>query len=580
MAAPITPIAPAKLPTHSSAGANPEQRFWHSFKAPLLINDYAAISHIHFSPLSPHDFAITSSTRVQIFSSKTRKVTKTISRFKDVAYSGHVRQDGKLLVAGDALGTIQVFDLNSRAILKTWSSHKQPVHVTKWSPVSVTTVLSASDDSTVRLWDLPTGEILNTFIGHQDYVRNAAFLPGGGGGGAGAMVVSGGYDGTVRLWDPRVPSSSTDDPEARGSAVMTLTHPHPIDSLLPMPSGTTILAGAGPIVHVWDIIAAKPLVQLANHQKTVTALAFTQNSSLASDPSTSAGGSSSSTRRVISGSLDGHVKVYDTTSWKVVHGIKYPAPILSLGISPEEKHLVVGMHNGLLSIRTRTSGKEKVTSKKKEKEMSLLLAGLPAEALSSSKKQSAATQRRLRGTNYKGDDQLTSAAATIVVDDRAAAPRLQPWEKDLRKLKYAEALDRVLTAKTPALTTLTVLLTLKHRSALRTALSNRDEATLAPVIKWLTKHIHRPEYVEVIVDVAMLVWEMYAHAVGQSPVVDELLVRMKNKVREEVGQSMLACKIGGMVGMLVGGGGAAAGGLAVNGAGSTDFPASPLPIEA
>ncbi|KAF8429733.1 WD40-repeat-containing domain protein [Tirmania nivea] len=551
MSAPLQRLNRSKLPTHPSASANPEQRFWHSFKSPLLINDYASITSIHFSPVSPHDFAITSSTRVQIFSSKTRKVSKTISRFKETAYSGTIRSDGRLLVAGDYSGLVQVFDLNSRAILRTWDQHKQPVQVAKWCPNSVTCVLTASDDSTVRLWDLPTEEVTSCFIGHRDYVRQAAFLLAGstiGGGAGGGLVVSGGYDGTVRLWDPRVPASSSaatgaDDSDSHSPAVMTLTHPSAIDALLPMPGSTTILAASGPVVHVWDIIAAKPLLQLANHQKTVTSLAYTINKDLTADASTP----TASSRRVITGGLDGHVKVYDTASWQVVHGIKYPAPILSLAISPEEKHLVVGMVNGLISIRTRTSGKEKEREREREKQMQAILTGAPLDG--GKKKKTKAEERRLRGIKYTGDTD------SVVLEEKQKIVHLRPYEKDLRAQRFAEALDKVLIGNAPALTTYTLLSTLKHRSALKAALANRDEATLSPVLKWLTKNLHRPAYVELIVDVALLVLDMYGHAIGQSPMVDGLLRDMRQKVNIEVKQSMTALRIGGMVGMLVQGAG-------------------------
>lgn len=68
---------------------------------------------------------MTSSTRVLIYAPKTGKVVKTITRFKDAARSGEFRKDGKLVVAGGDDGVVQVFDVNSRAILRTMKEHNQ-----------------------------------------------------------------------------------------------------------------------------------------------------------------------------------------------------------------------------------------------------------------------------------------------------------------------------------------------------------------------------------------------------------------------------------------------------------------------
>ncbi len=61
---------------------------------------------------------------MQLYSLKTRKLVKTITRFDDIAYSGEARYDGRVLAAGDETGAIRVFDVNSRAILKTWKEQK------------------------------------------------------------------------------------------------------------------------------------------------------------------------------------------------------------------------------------------------------------------------------------------------------------------------------------------------------------------------------------------------------------------------------------------------------------------------
>lgn len=54
---------------------------------------------------------------------------------------------------------------------------------------------------------------------------------------------------------------------------------------------------------------------------------------------------------MLAGSLDGHVKVFELNDFKVTSASKYPAPVLSMGISPDCSLLAVGMADGMLSVR-------------------------------------------------------------------------------------------------------------------------------------------------------------------------------------------------------------------------------------
>ena len=87
----------------------------------------------------------------------------------------------------------------------------------------------------------------------------------------------------------------------------------------------------------------------------------------------------SDSSRLVSGGLDGHLKIFETTGWNVVSGSKYPSPILSLSVIPsasnEDKHLAVGLQSGILAIRTRLSGQQKARERERAKEMTALLAG-------------------------------------------------------------------------------------------------------------------------------------------------------------------------------------------------------------
>ena len=532
MSAPVLALQPVKLPPGPSP-LTPEQTFWRTFKSQLLVPSPAnsPITHIS-SPLPPSNtsaqasdhFAVTTGTRVQIFSIRTRKLVKTISRFDDIAHGAEIRRDGRVMVAGDESGTIQVFDVNSRAILKTWKEHKQPVWATKFSPTEPTTLMSASDDRTIKLWDLPSQESMLTFVGHQDYIRSAAFMPGQ----ASNLLVSGSYDQTVKLWDPRTPLN----------AVMTFKHAAPIEDVLPMPSGTTVLAAADNQISVLDLVAARPLQLLKNHQKTVTSLYLASNNT-----------------RLVSGGLDGHLKVFETTAWNVVAGSKYPSPILTLcvvgsGTTREDRHLVVGMQSGNLSIKTRLSGQQKVKEKERQKEMQALIEGNIEELdRKRAKKRPKGWEKRLRGQDFTGE------GADIVIEGRTKGnykPRL--WENLLRKGKYAAALDEVLKGNSLP-NVVTLLTALRHRSAMRTALSGRDDVSLQPIFKWVCVHITNPRYVNLCVDVSMLILDMYSSHMGESPQIDRLMARLHRYVRMEVERSQQAWQTEGMLGMLLSPGG-------------------------
>ncbi|KAK7527350.1 WD40-repeat-containing domain protein [Phyllosticta citriasiana] len=538
MAAEVQRLQPVKLPA-GPASLTSEQKYWQTFSSQVLlpsphsspITSICAPSFVASSTqlAPPETFAVTSGNRVQVLSSRTRKAVKTISRFgvEDRAHSGDIRRDGRVLVAGGDSGAIQAFDINSRAILKTWKEHQQPVWVTKWSPAELTTLMSASDDKTVRLWDLPSDASTQKFLGHQDYVRCGGFMPGQ----ADRMLYSGSYDQTVRLWDPRIGSK----------AVMVFKHSAAIESVLPLPSGTTLLASAENTVSVLDLVAGRPLQLLKNHQKTVTSLALASNG-----------------ERVLSGGLDGHVKVFETTGWNVVAGFKYPSPILSLsviasGANREDKHLAVGMENGLLSLRTRLSGQQKEQAREREKEMKALMEG-KIEEFDRKRKRGKGWEKRLRGRNFTGE------GADIVIDGNARGKirNATRWETMLRKGYYERALDLVLDATNNSKQdTLTLLTALRHRSALRTALKGRDELTLQPIIKWLVRNMSDPRHVQLVTDVAFALLDLYGEEMGQSPEIDALVDRLHDTVRREAEISQQAWATKGMLDMLTAGTGAA-----------------------
>ena len=99
---------------------------------------------------------------------------------------------------------------------------------------------------------------------------------------------------------------------------MCMQHEAPIECVLSLPTGSAVLSGGSESqLKIWDIIAGGKLRhKLYNHQKAVTCLSLNGDGT-----------------RLLSGSLDHHVKVYAMDDWSVVHSIKYNAPVLSVAIS-------------------------------------------------------------------------------------------------------------------------------------------------------------------------------------------------------------------------------------------------------
>ncbi|EJT52127.1 57.7 kda trp-asp repeats containing protein [Trichosporon asahii var. asahii CBS 2479] len=455
------------LPTapRATSSINPHSRHFHSFRHPLFIKQNAPVTHIHFSPARPHRYAVTSSTRVLVYAPKTGKVVKTVSRFKDTARCGEFRKDGKLM--------------------------SRPEDIQGTQPV-----LSGSDDTTVRLWDVSTQECLTTLEGHTDYVRAAVFT-------APHLILSSSYDSTIKLWDVRAPAQS--------NCTMTMRHGGaPVEDVLAFPSGGVAMSAGGPILRVWDLAMGRCVRALSNHQKTITTLAF-----------------DGSKGRVLTGSLDTMVKAYDVEEWKVVHTMRYPAPILSLAVSPDDTHIAAGMSDGTLSVRRRDAKAKEVAEEEAKQ-----------AAIANGAYEYFADMEAVFG---RGHVKAKGAALGPVIGpadefrvETRRKERLRDYDKYLKSFKYSAALDAALKKTVRPTTTFALILELVQRDALRIALSGRDDVTLEPLLSFLTRHVTDPRFGEACADVVSVLLDLYSPQLDHSPLVDELLAKLNGRVEREL----------------------------------------------
>jgi len=475
------------------AQTTPEQRYWRGYTNTQLVKEHNAVSHICFNPISPHDFAITSSTRIQVFSSRTREVVKTFSRFKDTVYSGEYRYDGKLLVAGDASGLVQVFDaIQPRTLLVTINPSTHPTHVTKFHPTISTNLLTASDDRVARLYDISSASSpIISFDDHEDYIRTASFIP------SSNLITTGCYDGFVRIFDARVGSAP----------VAKFKQNSPVEDILPI-SPTSMVTAGGPSIKIWDMAAGKLVNEMANFQKTVTCLADAGDN-----------------RGIIAGSLDGHVKVFDLVNWEVKFGWKFGGGVLSCGVSPNSKHFVAGLTSGLLSIRTRKTEPKVKQGVKQVK--------------------SNAFKKMLRGAEYHGEEEHR-----IISDKPKTTRKLKTFEKHLNAFRWSEALDSAFIPGVSKEITVSVLEELKKRGKVRASLHGRDETSLEPILTWSLKAIEDVRSVNIVADWIAVIIELHGGMIEKAPVLEELILTLRKKISQEVEKAREAQKIEGMLQLL------------------------------
>jgi WD40 repeat protein len=104
--------------------------------------------------------------------------------------------DGKMLASASNDKTVKLWDVASGTEIKTLSGHQRSVRSVSFSPDGKT-LASASGDKTVKLWDVASGTEIKTLSGDgdQDFVWSMSFSADG------KMLASASGEKTVKLWN-------------------------------------------------------------------------------------------------------------------------------------------------------------------------------------------------------------------------------------------------------------------------------------------------------------------------------------------------------------------------------------------
>ena len=228
--------------------------------------------------------------------------------------------DGAILASGGTDDkSIKLWDVATGQELETLQGHTESVWGLDFSPDG-TLLASGSFDHTVRIWDVANRKSLVILKGHTQEINAVAFSPDG------KLLASGGFDG-VKLWDVQ-----------SGQELNTLTSDYMVGrSLAFHPAGRLLASGSGMrdgMIVVWDVTTGNVQTVIQGHVDTVVShLVFSPSGHL-----------------LASGGKDRAVKLWNSTDWSEIDRLP-GTPGNIVRFSPEGTRLATGNGStGIISV--------------------------------------------------------------------------------------------------------------------------------------------------------------------------------------------------------------------------------------
>ena len=235
----------------------------------------------------------TESATISLWDMQTRSQSGTLQESDTLVTSIAFDPVGRSLVSASVEGSIHLWDLETGVLKNTFLlPSPSPVYSVSLS-LDGKLLAAATDSLIVPLWNVETGDLLGELSGHTDGLLSVAFSPDG------RLLASGGRDMTIRLWDVASQQAVGTPLIGHSDAVMNLAF-----SL----DGRLLASGSRDgTIQLWDLASGQAYGEaLRGHTNWITSVAFSQDSQL-----------------LVSGSQDRTVRL-----WDVVTGQPLGSPFL------------------------------------------------------------------------------------------------------------------------------------------------------------------------------------------------------------------------------------------------------------
>ena len=216
-------------------------------------------------------------------------LTDTLLGHADTVWSVVLSADGQTLASGSEDQTIKLWNLETGQVNRTLTGHTASVRSVSLSSDGQT-LASGSSDNTIKLWIVQTGAVRQTLEGHSDSIWSVAFDR------TGQLLISGSGDNTIKLWNVQT-----------GQLRQTLEgHSGPVYSVALSPDGQNLASGSGDrTIKLWNAQTGALRYTLEEHGDAVRSVAFSPDG-----------------QQIASASWDNTVRIWNVQTGELVHTLQ------------------------------------------------------------------------------------------------------------------------------------------------------------------------------------------------------------------------------------------------------------------
>jgi len=269
-------------------------------------------------------------------------------RVNDVAFA----PDGDTVVTASDDGTVRRYNTTTGELIRVYTGTGK-ITAVAFAPDGLQLVWAQSDGDLV-LAEVASGAVVRTFTGHNAMVNDVAFSPDG------TQILSGSNDRRALLWSI-----------ADGTVLRDLQHTLGINAVVFSPSDPTMVATGSEdgVIKIWNTTSGAELLSLVGHSGPVNDLAFSSDGTAllsAGDDDTAKAWNpflgtllstysghdddvvsvaiSPDATTVITGSADGTARVWDSASAKTLETVQpCESTISAVDVSPDGAQFLAGV---------------------------------------------------------------------------------------------------------------------------------------------------------------------------------------------------------------------------------------------